>query len=101
MNAFLDDALVALVLATGFGYAVYSLGPRSLRKRMTLGAAALLQRLPRIVGLRGAARRPGRGLPPNRRAPAAAATVAGTEKSAAPAANGEVRIPLSKIGRRE
>lgn len=100
MNAFLDDALVALVLATGFGYAVYSLGPRSLRKRMTLGAAALLQRLPRVVGLRVAARR----LVAAAAKPQGACggcDSCGTEKSAAPAANGEVRIPLSKIGRRE
>ncbi len=34
MNALLDHALVGVLLGAGFGYAIYALGPRTLRARI-------------------------------------------------------------------
>ena len=60
MNRLLDDSLVALVLLLGFGYAIYSLGPKSLRVTLMTAAAALLGRVPPASrALRG--RTPGGG----------------------------------------
>jgi hypothetical protein len=99
MNAFLDDTLVGLILAAGFGYAVYSLGPKAIRLRMCKGAAAMLGAVP---GMRRVAGR-------------LAATAAAKSGSACggcdscesgastPPSNGpaaEIHIPLSTIGKR-
>jgi hypothetical protein len=57
MNTLFDDVSVGLVLSASAGYAAYSLGPRTLRRRMLESGAALLMRLPRSLGLRGLALR--------------------------------------------
>jgi len=54
MSGLIDEVLVGLVLAISLVYAIFSLGPRTLRRRLLAAAAAPLLRLP---GLRGLARR--------------------------------------------
>ena len=103
MNAFLDDFLVGSALLAGFGYALCSLGPKSLRARLLNAAAALLSRLPTAVA-RGGARRlaaaAGRA-----KAACGGCDSCGSNAQSRPAADAgagasEVKIPLAKIGRR-
>jgi Family of unknown function (DUF6587) len=102
MNGILDGAVVCLALLVSVGYALLSLGPRSLRRRMLLALSLALGRVPAFVGLRGA----------SQRAAAAAAgkgqgacggcddcgTAAGGATKSSPEA--EVRVPVAKVGRR-
>jgi hypothetical protein len=103
MHGLLDEILVGGALLASVIYAIFSLGPRSLRRGLLSRAAALLRSLPTMPGLR----------PLSRRLAAAAAiksagACGGCDDcgSATPAAGSagsadpEVRIPVSKIGRR-
>jgi len=91
MSGWLDHMLVGIALFFGFGYAMYSLGPKSWRARWLGGTAAVLRRLP------GAA---------SRRAAEQLAVRAGKTGGACGgcadcgSATSEVRIPLAKIGKR-
>jgi hypothetical protein len=51
MHGILDDLLVGVVLLASVIYAAFSLGPRTLRRRLLVSAAALLRSLPRFSGL--------------------------------------------------
>ncbi len=76
MNVYLDDFLVGLVLIAGFGYAIYALGPKSLR--------------PPIMGPKG-------------KGACGGCDNCGSESPTVPTPDGEapeIRIPLSKIGKR-
>jgi hypothetical protein len=106
MSGAVDGAMVGVVVAASVGYALYSLGPRTLRPRLRAVIAAALLRLPAATGLHPLARR--------LKHTAAAATgacggcdncgaapakpAAGTPAAGTPAA--EVRVPLSAIGKR-
>jgi hypothetical protein len=105
MNSILDNSLVGLVLIVSAGYAVSSLGPRSLRQRLLAALSRLLARAPAFLGVRRLARRldvasagkaqgacGGCDSCGSEQAPAQKST----ENSRAP----EVRVPLTKIGRR-
>ena len=99
MHRVVDNVLVASVLLVSFAYAVLSLGPRSLRRRLLDGAAALLLRLPRFLGVRVLARRLGNA------AESGSGACGGCDSCGAkpPANAGEsmdVGVPLSKIGKR-
>jgi hypothetical protein len=98
MNTLLDDFLVGLVLVAGFAYAVYALGPRALRARMRVGLSALLGHLPAFLGLRGMARRLSTAATKSKGA-CGGCDNCGSE-TPAPRAAGEVRIPLTRIGKR-
>ncbi|HXP65813.1 MAG TPA: DUF6587 family protein [Steroidobacteraceae bacterium] len=99
MNAILDDIIVGAVLFASIGYAVVKLGPKTLRKRILEASSRALNAAPKPFGLRGVAQRLERAS-----AKAAAACggcdSCGTESSSAPQSSGEVRVPVSKIGRR-
>jgi hypothetical protein len=121
-----DDLAVALAILVSVIYALLALGPRALRARLLAGSGELLLRLPRrFAGLSGlglrlrdAARGMALGKAPGAcggcdscgsgtaagggaaGAGGAAEDVAGAAMGAGPAAPPEVRIPLSKIGRR-
>jgi hypothetical protein len=107
MNHWLDQSLVGLLLAASAGYALMTLGPKTLRKRILAGLSRLAARAPRMFGLSQWAQR--------LQAAAAAkpkgacggcedcGTVAGTGAGSASGAQStpaEIKIPLSKIGRR-
>jgi hypothetical protein len=103
MNRLLDDFLVGLVLCAGFGYTIYALGPKSLRKALVAATAALLGRVPGTA-LRAAAARMAAGTAEGSCGGCGSCgsnTAAGQGASAGlPGATPEVRVPLSKIGRR-
>jgi hypothetical protein len=105
MHGLLDDVMVGAVLLASCVYALGSLGPRAVKRRLWSIAAAVLKVAPKSPGLYRAARS---------LEAAAAAPVAGScggcnncgspparagssgGQSAAP----EIRIPVAKIGRR-
>jgi hypothetical protein len=98
MSGFLDFALVGLVLLASAGYAILALGPRSLRPRFYACLSRLLSRAPAWLALNAVA------------ASLAAASgktggacggcdTCGSEP-AAESPSPEVRIPVSKIGKR-
>ena len=116
MSALLDNFLVAAALAASAVYALFRLGPRTLRRALIMRAADWAGRAPVWCGLRGLASRLG----------AAASTSKGScggcdncgsdggtpenspRVSAAPedgragdsASGSEIRVPLASIGRR-
>jgi hypothetical protein len=103
VNPVLDDILVAAALLASVVYALFSLGPKSVRRRALSHAAGWALRAPAWLGLRGLAARLG-----------AAATKAsgacggcdscGSDAAApgpsTPAGDSDIKIPLSSIGRR-
>jgi hypothetical protein len=113
MNAFLDDFLVGLVLLAGFGYALYSLGPKALRTRLLMGLSWLLSRVPAVIGVRGLSQRLEMRATLKAKGACGGCDNCGSDSSAAKTAGGsgvggssvgdsggEVRVPLEKIGRR-
>src|ERR1022692_4080587 len=98
MNRFLDNSLVVLALLASGWYALSSLGPRSLRKRLWGALARVAARAPSFLRLDGLVRR----------LDAAAGKAAGacggcgscaSDQPAAESTLPEVRVPAAKIGR--
>ena len=101
VNPVLDDILVAAALLASVVYALFSLGPKSVRRRALSYAAGWALRTPARLGLRGLGTRLG-----------AAATKAsgacggcdscGSDAAApgTPTGDSDIKIPLSRIGRR-
>ncbi len=92
MSPLLDDLLIGIALAASVGYALFSLGPVSLRRRMRAALAALAARLhldaiARRLRDAGAGGCGGCGSCP-------------TESDKAPASPPEIRVPAGNIGRR-
>jgi hypothetical protein len=106
MNSILDDSLVGLALLASVGYAMASLGPRSLRRRIlgVLGRAA--GRAPAFLGLGKMAQRLAAASMAKAQGACGGCDTCGSEPAAtlgtmAPRApNAEVRVPLARIGRR-
>jgi hypothetical protein len=100
MNRVLDNCLVALVLLVSVGYALSSLGPKTLRRRIWSALAHLAANAPASLRLQGIARR----------FKATADKTAGScggcgscesESSATDKKSAsEVRVPLTGIGKR-
>jgi hypothetical protein len=101
MNAVLDNFLVGVLLLASVGYAVYKLGPRTLRRR-------ILQTLSRAMAAAPAFLRFGRAAQKLDAASLGAAPGAcggcdncGTETSSEPpTSSAEIKIPVAKIGRK-
>jgi hypothetical protein len=102
MHGLLDEFLVGGALLASIIYALFSLGPRTLRRGLAIRTAALLRLLPAMPGFLSLSRR----LEASAVKPAGACGGCDDCGSAAPApgsngsAESEVRIPVSKIGRR-
>jgi hypothetical protein len=99
MSRFLDAALVAIVLAASVGYALYSLGPKTLRRRLRTALADLAARAPAALHLGGIEHR-------LREAAGGSGTCGGCD-SCAPAEDAgrggaakEIRVPAASIGKR-
>jgi hypothetical protein len=104
MNSVLDNSLVGLALLVSGGYAVASLGPKSVRRRLLAAMARATARAPRYLGLRRI----------SARLDAASGKVQGAcggcdscgsdqapaGKSAENSPPAEVSVPVAKIGRR-
>jgi hypothetical protein len=102
MHILLDEFLVGGALLASIIYALFSLGPRTLKRGVAVRAAALIRSLPTMPGLRSLSRR---------LETAAAVKPTGAcggcdDCGSAPAsessgsAEPEVRIPVSTIGKR-
>lgn len=103
MNGLLDGLLVGLALFASVIYAAFSLGPRTLRPRLLAGASALLRRLPGFPGLHDVAARLNAAAAAAAKAKGACGGCDNCGPEQAPAARSpasEVRIPLTKIGKR-
>ncbi|MGO8856332.1 MAG: DUF6587 family protein [Steroidobacteraceae bacterium] len=102
MRFFLDDLLVGLVLLASVVYAVFSLGPRSLRGRLLGGASAVLRRLPGFPGLHELAQRLDTAASIKAKGTCGGCGNCGSEQPpTTPSSGPEVRIPVSKIGKRD
>jgi hypothetical protein len=102
MQGFFDDFLVGFVLLASVGYAAFSLGPGTLRRRMLVGASALLRHVPTPSSLREMALRletaaiKAKGL-------CGGCDNCGSEQQQPPSvqiSRSEVRIAVAKIGKR-
>jgi hypothetical protein len=99
MSRLIDAALVAIVLAASVGYALYSLGPKTLRRWLRTALADLAARAPAALHLGGIERR--------LRAAAGGSGACGGCDSCAPSgedartgAGKEIRVPAASIGKR-
>ena len=101
MNSILDNCLVGLALLVSAGYAVYSLGPRGLRRRLlgALGRAAA--RAPKFLGPRRMAQWFAHASAGKAKGACGGCDACGSEPPPAQNSTGaEVRVPVAKIGRR-
>jgi uncharacterized protein DUF6587 len=99
MNAVLDNFLVGVLLLVSVGYALYKLGPRTLRKRMLATLSRVMSAAPAFLRLGRAAQR----LATAAGGPAGACggcDNCGAEPSAPPASTGDINIPVASIRRR-
>jgi hypothetical protein len=101
MNNILDDFLVGLVLIISAGYAIFSLGPRSLRSRTFAALGRVTARAPAFLGLERMARWLAAAAADKSQAACGGCDSCGSEKApASTAAASEVRVPVAKIGKR-
>jgi hypothetical protein len=99
MNKVLDDGLVILLLIASVAYAFSSLGPKGLRRRLWSSMARLAARAPAGLHLAGLARRLDQAAASKSAGACGGCDTfgdTGEEKDAST----EVRVPLTKIGRR-
>ena len=99
MSRLLDTALITIVLAASVLYAMYSLGPKALRRWLRVALADLAARAPGALHLAGIERR--------LREAAGGSGACGGCDSCAPTADDarggsgkETRVPAASIGRR-
>lgn len=102
MNAFLDDTLVAIVLAASVGYALFSLGPKPLRRRLRTALADLAARAPARMHLGAVERRLREAADSSACGGCGSCETPSKDAAAAGSASGptEIRVPAAKIGRR-
>ena len=97
MNSVIDNSLVGLALLGSAGYALLSLGPRSLRRRLLAALSGAMA----FLGLRRTAERLAVSSAGKAHGACGGCDSCGSEQpptAEAPAA--EVRVPVEKIGRR-
>jgi hypothetical protein len=97
MNSILDNSLVALALIVSAGYALSSLGPRSLRRRVLGSLSRAAARAPVFLGLRRISSRLGAAAAGKAPGACGGCDDCGSAQNS-PAA--ETRVPVAKIGRR-
>jgi hypothetical protein len=107
MNHWLDQTSVGLLLAASAGYALMTLGPKTLRKRILAGASRLAARAPRVFGLsqwaqrlQAAAAAKPRGACGGCEDCGAGAGAGTGAASGAQSTPREISVPVGKIGRR-
>jgi hypothetical protein len=101
MNSFFDNAMVGLALLLSAGYAVLSLGPKSLRQQLLAALSRMTARAPSFFHLQRTSRK---------LAAASAVKASGAcggcdncgsdELPERPASATEINVPIAKIGRR-
>ena len=105
MNGILDDSLVGLALLVSAGYALSSLGPRSVRRRLLAGLSRVMARAPAFLGLHRMAQWLAVASAGKAQGACGGCDGCGEEPAAqkSPTQNsqaGEVKVPLAQIGRR-
>jgi len=100
MSSVLDYFLVGLVLLASAGYAILALGPRTLRPRFYAASSRLLSRAPGWLGLGGIAQRLEAASGKAGGACGGCDTCGSEPAGSTAAAGDEVRISVSKIGKR-
>jgi hypothetical protein len=101
MNHRLDQSLVGLLLVLAAGYALMSLGPRALRAALLASLSRVAARAPRIFGLSRWAQRLGAAAAAKPKGACGGCEDCGTgTTSGAHSTPSEIKIPVSKIGRR-
>jgi hypothetical protein len=101
MNTLLDGSLVALALLASVGYAVASLGPRTLRVRLLAAASRLLALAPSYFRLGRVARRLAAAAIVKPQGACGGCDNCGAESAAAPhSAAAEIKVPVASITRR-
>jgi hypothetical protein len=103
MNSILDNSLVGLALLVSAGYAVSSLGPRSLRQRLLAALSRLLARAPVFLGLGRMVRWLAAASAGKAQGACGGCDNCGSEQAPAQKQDSraaEVSVPVTKIGRR-
>jgi hypothetical protein len=99
MSRMLDAALVTIVLAASVGYALYSLGPKTLRRWLRTMLADLAARAPAALHLEGIERRL-RDAAGGVGACGGCGSCAASAEEARGGAGREIRVPAASIGKR-
>ena len=100
MNKLLDNGLVALALIASAGYALSSLGPKTLRRQLWTALARLAARVPPGMHLGGIARRLAEAAAKSSAACGGCGSCGSTSDEAPLGRAPEVRVPLESIGKR-
>jgi hypothetical protein len=101
MNSILDYSLVGLALLVSAGYAVSSLGPRSLRRRVLTALSRMAQRAPTFFGLRRTAQWLAVASADKAQGACGGCDSCGSEQEPAQKSpTAEITVPVAKIGRR-
>ena len=101
MNDMLDNSLVGLALLVSAAYAVSSLGPKVLRRRMLEALSRVTARAPAFLGLRRATQWFSVASAGKAQGPCGGCDGCGSEPAAGEKSSEvEVRVPATKIGRR-
>ena len=101
MSTVLDKFVGGLALLVSVGYAVSSLGPKTLRVRILAAAGRLAERAPSYLGLGRVARRLAAAAIVKPQGACGGCDNCGTESAAGQSAAAEVNVPVANIGRRE
>ena len=100
MNSVLDNTLVGLALLVSAGYALTSLGPRSVRRRLLASLSRMTARAPAYLRLRKMSERLAIASAGKAQGACGGCDNCGSEKTPATAPGAEVNVPVAKIGRR-
>ena len=100
MNSVIDNSLVGLALLASAGYALSSLGPRSLRRRLLAALSRATARAPAFLGLRRTAQWLAVASKVKAQGACGGCDDCGSGKAPAKPVTAEIIVPMGKIGRR-
>ena len=100
MNSFLDGSLVGLAVLASAGYALSSLGPTSVRRRLLAVLSGAAAHAPAFLGLNRTAQRLKVAAAGKAKGACGGCDNCGDEQAAQTSPEAEVRVPVAKIGRR-
>jgi len=101
MNTVLDNFLVGVLLLASVGYAVYKLGPKTLRGRILRTLSRAMTAAPVFLRLRRVAQKLDAASQGSAQGACGRCDNCGTESSSEPQpSSAEIKVPVAKIGRR-
>jgi uncharacterized protein DUF6587 len=101
MNPVLDNLLVGVLLLVSVGYAVYKLGPRTLKRRILQTFSRAMAAAPVSLKLGRAAQKLEAASLGSAQGACGGCDNCGTETSSEPqTSSAEIKVPVGKIGRR-